>query len=112
MVFDFLLDAAARTIVVALRRPHVGPFPAARSAPVEVAKEHGPPPSNDAGEHESRDDGVATAGLAVAFLLVGLHLRRVVAALRHTDGRTHAIEHTNRKQVVETRKPFGLCRAS
>ena len=67
-----------------------------------------PAPSNDAGEHEGRDDGVATARLAVSLLLVGLHLGRVVAALLHADRRAHAVGDRRGKQIVETVEPFGL----
>src|SRR3989344_1374963 len=46
---------------------------------------------NQAGKHKSGCDGVATALLAIAAVLIWLHLCRVIAALRHTDRWANAV---------------------
>jgi hypothetical protein len=46
---------------------------------------------DEIGEHEGRGDGVAAAGLAMAFVLVGLHLCDVIATFDHTNGGAHIV---------------------
>jgi hypothetical protein len=49
------------------------------------------PPSDEAGENGRRRHRVGVALLAVAGVLVGLHLTGEVAAVIHADGRGHRI---------------------
>src|SRR5215472_1675898 len=48
-------------------------------------------PLDEASKNERGRHGVTTADFAVPSVLVGLHLGRVVAALGHADGGTHAV---------------------
>src|SRR5438552_1842498 len=61
---------------------------------------------DQAGEYERRCDGIAAACFAVPRILVGLHFSRVVAALRHADGRTDAVRDRCLKEIVETLETF------
>ena len=46
---------------------------------------------NQAGEYKRRCDSIAATRFAVPCVLIGLHLSRVVAALRYADSRTDAV---------------------
>jgi hypothetical protein len=48
-------------------------------------------PLDQTGKYKRRCDGVAAASFAVACVLIGLHFSRVVATLRHADGRTDTV---------------------
>jgi hypothetical protein len=56
---------------------------------------------DETGEHERRCDGVAATRFAVPGVLIALHLSRVVAAFRHTDGWTHAVGGGCFQEIVE-----------
>jgi hypothetical protein len=63
---------------------------------------------NQAGEYKRRCDGVATTCFAEPLILVGFHLRRVVASLRHADGGTHTLSGGHLQEIVETIEAFEI----
>jgi hypothetical protein len=65
---------------------------------------------NQTGQHEYGYDGVAAARLAEPLILVGLHLRRVVASLRHADGGTHTLSGGYLQEIVETIEAFEIAK--
>jgi hypothetical protein len=67
-------------------------------------------PSDESGEDEGRCDGVAAAHLAESLVLVGLHLRRVIAPLCHADGGTHAVGGRCLQKIIEAIEAFDVAK--
>src|ERR1700694_3459558 len=65
---------------------------------------------NQAGEHKRRCDGVAATCLAEPLVLVGFHLRRVVAPLCHADGGTHTVSGSCLQKIVEAIEAFEIAK--
>src|ERR1700751_371332 len=62
---------------------------------------------DEAGDHERRHDRVLAAAFAVARVLVGLHLRSVVAIWFDADCGRHAVANDRRGKFVERVVAFG-----
>jgi hypothetical protein len=62
------------------------------------------------GEYKRRRDGVATARFADTLVLVGFHLRRVVASLCHADGGTHTVSSSCLQKIFEAIEAFVIAK--
>src|SRR5882672_10708977 len=65
---------------------------------------------DQASEYKRRRDGVATARFAEPLVLVGFHLRRVVASLCHADGGTHTVSGSCLEKIFETIEAFEIAK--
>ena len=68
------------------------------------------PSLDQTGEYKRRRDGVAAARFAVPGVLIGLHLSRVVAALRHADGGADAVSRRRLQEIVEPLVAFEIAK--
>src|SRR5450755_4430779 len=65
---------------------------------------------NQASEYKRRCDGVATAHFAEPLILVGFHIRRVVASLCHADGETHTVSGSCLQKIFEAIEAFVIAK--
>ena len=79
-------SAAMRAVIVTGCRPHISPLMSATGAAVKVSELHRGL-LYEAGENRRRFHRVGAAFLAVAGLLIRLHLAGEVAVFIHADGR-------------------------